>query len=94
MTDPVFGGKEIKYAYDENDRLISIEHPDGSEAHYEYYGDHCLSGVWDESGKSLIYSYDEDKRIVKISEHSYAAKNTKPQNEKKRKKQLDKLVKN
>ena len=93
MTDPIFGGKEIKYAYDENDRLISIEHPDGIEAHYEYYGDHCLSGVWDESGKSLIYSYDEDKRIVKISEHSYAAKNTKLQNEKKRKKQLDKLSK-
>jgi len=83
MSDPIHGGKEIKYLYDDNNCLVSVEHPDGSRADYEYLDGSLLSGVSDEAGKTLIYVYDADMRIVKICEYSYTEKNSTNKNEKK-----------
>ena len=57
-------GNTIRYAYDENDRLVNITYPDGTSVSYQYDASGRRTAMTDSRG-TTTYQYDQLSRLVK-----------------------------
>ena len=67
LVDPLEG--EIRYEYDQHDRLRKVANSDGSFEQYEYSEAGLLTRQSDHKNRWLAYQYDQRGRVVKETDH-------------------------